>query len=54
MQLWQIDNEIRLLAPIEGVNSEGAIWFKPEATEEQRTAAETKMAELLPMLEPAP
>ena len=51
MKLHEIHAEVAALAPIIGVNSNGVIWFKPEATAEQRTAAEAKLAELLPLLD---
>lgn len=39
MNLAEIDRRIKAVAPIDGVNSDGVIWFKPEATEAQRQAA---------------
>ena len=51
MKLYELDDLIKTLCPIEGVNSSGAIWFKPEATPEQREAAEALMAQMLPQLD---
>ena len=51
MKLYEIDEAIKAVCPIEGVNSSGVIWFKPEATPEQREAAEALMAQMLPDLD---
>lgn len=51
MKLWELDEAIKAVCPIDGVSSEGAIWFKPEATEEQKAAAQAIMAERLPEVE---
>lgn len=51
MRIDEIDIEIKKLAPIHGVSSDGRVDFKSEATDEQRAAAQNKMAELLPLLE---
>ena len=40
MKLHEIHEQVAALAPIDGLNSNGVIWFKPEATPEQRAAAE--------------
>lgn len=54
MKLHEIHAEVAALAPIVGLNSNGVIWFAPEATPEQRAAAEAKLAELLPLLSSEP
>lgn len=54
MRLAEIDAEIRELCPIDGVDSGGGIAFTAEATDKQRDAAKSKMAELLPSLELGP
>ena len=54
MKLHEIHAEIAALAPIDGINSGGVIWFKPEATTEQRAAAQARMDELLPSLSETP
>ena len=35
-----LTNEILKVCPIDGFNAEGVIWFRPEATREQRAAAQ--------------
>jgi hypothetical protein len=39
MELWELDQAIRAVCPVEGVRSNKTIVFKPEATQEQRDAA---------------
>lgn len=51
MKLHEIDEAIKLVCPIEGVNSNGVIWFLPEATPAQKAAAQALMDEHLPQLE---
>ena len=43
MQLHELNDMIAAICPIEGINSNGVIWFLPEATEEQRVMAQTIM-----------
>ena len=50
MNLPDLDTLIRTVAPIDGINSDGAIWFKPEATDEQKAAAQAIMDANLPNL----
>lgn len=50
MYLYEIDEQIKAICPIDGVNSNGVIHFKPEATQEQRDTAIALMQELLPQL----
>lgn len=40
-KVLRLDAEIRKHAPISGVNSNGVIWFLPEATPEQKAAAQS-------------
>ena len=51
MKLYELHELINAVAPIDGCNSDGVIWFKPEATEEQRAAAQAIMDAELPNLE---
>ena len=51
MKLYELDELIRAVCPIEGINSNGVIWFKPEATPAQKVAAQALMQERLPQLE---
>lgn len=51
MYLAELDSMIQLVAPIDGVSSEGRIDFKPEATTEQRRAAQSIMDINLPFIE---
>lgn len=51
MKLHEIDEAIKTVCPIEGVNSQGVIWYAPEATPEQREAAEALMAQMLSQLD---
>ncbi|MFZ4124583.1 MAG: hypothetical protein ACOYJ2_00735 [Rickettsiales bacterium] len=51
MKLYELDELIRAVCPIDGLNSEGVIWFRPEATQEQKDAAEALIAEHLAALE---
>ena len=54
MKLWELDQLIKAVCPIEGVNTEGVIWFLPEATPEQRAAAQQLMDEHLGSIETWP
>lgn len=40
MQLWELDESIKAVAPILGVRSDKTIVFKPEATLAERAAAQ--------------
>lgn len=40
MKIWELDEAIKVVCPIDGVNWNKVIWFKPEATEDQRAAAQ--------------
>lgn len=51
MKIYELDQLIKIVCPIEGVNSDGAIFFKPEATDEQKAAAQALMDEHLPSLD---
>lgn len=44
IKLWELDNLVREVAPIEGLNSAGVISFRVEATAEQRVAAQAIVA----------
>jgi hypothetical protein len=54
MKLYELDQLIKAVCPIEGVNTEGVIWFLPEATLEQRAAAQELMDEHLGSIEAWP
>lgn len=43
MKIAELDTMIKAVCPIDGINSAGVIWFKPEATPEQRAAAQALM-----------
>lgn len=51
MKLHEIDETLKEIAPIHGVNSNGVIWFAAVATDAQKKAARAKLEELLPLLE---
>jgi hypothetical protein len=51
MKIYELSQLIEQEAPIYGINSDGAIWFKPEATEEEKNAARTTMASNIGSLE---
>jgi len=51
MKIAELNDMIAVVAPIDGCNSDGVIFFKPEATEEQRAAAQAIMDAELPNLE---
>lgn len=56
MKLWQLDELIKTVCPIEGINSDGDVWFAPDATDAEKQAAYSLMQQHLPRLEllPAP
>ncbi len=41
MTLAELNDAIAAVCPIDGVNSDGVIWFKPEATDAQKQAAQS-------------
>jgi hypothetical protein len=43
MKISELNDLIILLCPIDGINSNGVIWFKGEATEQQRLDAQALM-----------
>lgn len=51
MKLAELDQLIKTVCPIDGINTEGAIWFKPDAANEEKAAAVALMNEHLPTLE---
>lgn len=51
MRLFELDELIKAVCPISGINSDGVIWFLPEATPAQKAAAQALMDEHLPQLE---
>lgn len=51
MNIEDLDNLIKTVCPIDGVNSDGVVFFKAEATGEQRSAAQKIMDENLPLLD---
>ena len=51
MKLYELNGLIEAVCPINGINSDGVIWFLPEATLEQKAAAQALMDEHLPQLE---
>lgn len=40
MQLWELNEMIQAVCPIDGINSDGVIFFAVEATSAERAAAE--------------
>jgi len=50
MKICDLDQMIKAVAPIDGINSNGVICFKPEATDEQKVAAQALMEATLPLL----
>lgn len=50
MLIEELDAMVRAVCPIDGINSKGVIWFKPEATPEQRAAAQALISEHLAKL----
>ena len=51
MTLHELDELIKSLCPIDGLNSNGEIAFTEEATDSQRQAALALVTEHLPQLE---
>jgi len=45
MTIAELDELIKAVCPIVGINSNGAIWFDPAATLEQQAQAEQLMLE---------
>lgn len=43
MKIEKLSAMIESVCPIDGINSNGVIWFKDEATDEQRGDAQTLM-----------
>lgn len=43
MTVLELHYEIEKVCPIHGVNSNGVIWFKDEATDEQKNQARSIM-----------
>lgn len=50
MKLDQLHTLVAAVCPIDGIDSSGTVSFKPEATEEERSAALSVMAQNLPSL----
>ncbi|MFN7401066.1 MAG: hypothetical protein ACK5R4_01870 [Alphaproteobacteria bacterium] len=51
MKLFELDELIRAVCPIEGINSNGIIWYAPEASPEQKADAQALVQEHLAQLE---
>lgn len=43
MKLYELDQAIKAVCPIDGINTAGVIFFKVEATPEERAAAQALM-----------
>jgi hypothetical protein len=43
MKLFELHDKIALVCPIIGINSDGIICFKDEATDDQKTQAKAMM-----------
>ena len=52
MKLYELNDLISTACPIDGINSDGVIWFKPEATDEQKAVAQALMYQHLLTLDP--
>ena len=50
MKLYALYELVAAVCPIDGINSNGLIWFKPEATEAQKAQAQQIMDQYLPTL----
>ena len=48
MELWELHEAVALVAPIHGLDSNGKISFKDEATADQRKAAQAVVKKLVP------
>lgn len=53
MNIAKLDAMIKEVAPIDGVNSDGVVSFRPEATKDEIAAALAVVAEQLPLLSDA-
>ena len=51
MKLYELSEMIAAVCPIDGINSNGVISYKPSATDAERTLAQSLMAAHLPTLE---
>jgi hypothetical protein len=51
MKLWELDELIRTVCPVDGINSDGVIFFKETATEEERITAEALMQQYFSEIE---
>lgn len=40
MELWELDQALKAICPIDGVRRDKTIFFRPEATPEQKAAAQ--------------
>lgn len=47
MNLSELDQLISSVCPIHGINTNSVIWFKPEATEAQKSDAQALMEQHL-------
>jgi hypothetical protein len=52
MTLIALHNLVATVAPIDGIDTNGNICFKPEATDEQKAAAQALMDAHLAEIEP--
>jgi hypothetical protein len=43
MKLWELSEMIAAVCPVDGINSDGVIFYKPEVTPTQQSAAEALM-----------
>lgn len=43
MKIEELNDAILAVCPIDGLNADGIVWFKPEATEDQKQAAKALM-----------
>jgi len=54
MKLYELHNLAAAVCPIDGINSNGVIHFKPEATDEQKATAQSLMDANLPVVSDIP
>lgn len=54
MRIEELNDSIVEVCPIDGINSDGVIWFKPEATDEQKIAAQTIMEQNIALVDREP
>ena len=54
MKIDELDTLIKSVCPIHGINSNGVIWYKDDATEEQKLQAQDLMNEHFSTLEVIP